>query len=604
MAELVKVYKKEDFLDGTEPYEEVYRFVDDKFELDRAIERMAMTAKDVGVRNFKTLFKAYAEKMKMASNADLVENASDFDGQPVELNTGQWTADDHGVSRFNAWGVEVFACVHPILPIERLINIDTGIAKVKIAYKLGPVWRTCIVDKKIIASASSITTLADYGIAVTSESARELVQYLHDVEYLNYSRIPETNSVTRLGWIDGIGFSPYIEDLSYDGEKQHVHMFNAVTQHGSEEKWMEAIKKVRGSGNVPARIILASSFASVMVEPLGCLPFFVHLWGGTGSGKTVGLMMATSVWANPEKGKYWQTFNSTSVAQEVTAGFLNSLPLILDEMQLEKDRKSFDKMVYQLAEGIGRARGSKTGGTQKLHTWQNCILTNGEQPMTTDASGGGAMNRIIEIDCADIQLFDDPVGLVSTLKRNYGHAGKAFISLLTDEVISKAESVYNDTYTALLENATEKQAMAGALVVVADKVATELLFKDGNALKHEDVAQYLLSQEEVDQNKRALEWFRGWLIQNKKRFEWLESDNNIDIWGKRSGNNIMIINHIFKDACLQAGFNPHAFAKWLARKGYLETDPHGRTSKVCNVDGMRSRCYVFNDIEQLEWKEV
>ncbi len=28
-------------------------------------------------------------------------------------------------------------------------------------------------------------------------------------------------------------------------------------------------------------IILAASFASALVEPLGSLPFFVHLWGWT-----------------------------------------------------------------------------------------------------------------------------------------------------------------------------------------------------------------------------------------------------------------------------------------------------------------------------------
>ena len=78
---------------------------------------------------------------------------------------------------------------------------------------------------------------------------------------------------------------------------------------------VRACQKVR-SGNVFPRLILAASFASVLVKPLGGLPFFLHIWGGTEVGKTVGLMLAASVWANPEVGRYIHTFNSTSVGRE------------------------------------------------------------------------------------------------------------------------------------------------------------------------------------------------------------------------------------------------------------------------------------------------
>ena len=44
------------------------------------------------------------------------------------------------------------------------------------------------------------------------------------------------------------------------------------------------------------------------------------------------LMLAASVWANPEMGKYIHTFNSTAVAQELSASFVNSLPLIFNHL--------------------------------------------------------------------------------------------------------------------------------------------------------------------------------------------------------------------------------------------------------------------------------
>ena len=155
--------------------------------------------------------------------------------------------------------------------------------------------------------------------------------------------------------------------------------------------------------------MLAGSFSSALVEPLGTLPFFIHIWGTTEKGKTVALMLAASVWANPKMGEYIHSFNSTAVAQEMAAGFVNSLPLILDELQMIKERKEFDQLIYQLTEGVGRVRGKrKTGGLQKVHTWQNSILTSGESPITNASSGGGAVNRIIELECDNDMLFENP----------------------------------------------------------------------------------------------------------------------------------------------------------------------------------------------------
>ena len=101
----------------------------------------------------------------------------------------------------------------------------------------------------------------------------------------------------------------------------------------------EVTKTVRESASVPARIMLAAGFASVLVEPCGGLPFFVHLWGNTEGGKTVALMLAASIWANPRLGEYVHSFNGTEVTQELSASFVNSMPLILDELQILKEKK-------------------------------------------------------------------------------------------------------------------------------------------------------------------------------------------------------------------------------------------------------------------------
>lgn len=586
-------YTKEDYIATTTPYEEV-EAARNPFEKEQRITQLADHAKSVGVRNFMTLYKQYVKTMRLMGGKDYVENASNFTDQELELNTGDWIADDYGIMRTGYQGQEECACPHPLLPVQRLNNIDTGIEKVKLAFRRGGVWRHMVCDKRQIASNNLIVGLADYGIAVTSENARYMVRYLHDVENLNYTRIPEKKSVSRLGWVGEEGFSPYVEDLVFDGEDTFRNFFDSVGTKGTMDRWLETVRKIRQSPNLAPRIILAASFASVLVGPCGGMPFFCHLWGGTEVGKTVGLMLAASVWANPEMGKYIHTFNSTAVAQELSAGFVNSLPLILDELQIIKDRKDFDQMIYQLSEGAGKSRGQKTGGLQKTGTWSNCIITSGEQPLSSAASGGGAVNRIIEIRCSE-KLFEDPAGLCKVIKANYGHAGKRFIELISDPVMMEnAKQVQALFYKEINKNSTEKQALAASLILTADFLINEYIFKDGRCISFEDIAQFLSDKDEVCQEKRAYEWLQGWIVQNRSRFISEGNAYVTECFGRIDKDTISIIRGVFNSACLENGYNPASFSIWLRDHGLTEVDgDKKRTDKRRRVNGSNCRCIVL-----------
>lgn len=594
----VKVYTKDDFTKGTAPFEEVYRLRDNPFAMEQAKNSMSEVAANVGIRNFKALFDKYCKTMIKMGSQDYVENASNFDNQPLDLNTGPWIADDSGITKDTYMG-EVVACVHPLLPVRRLVNIDTGIEKLELAFRKGKQWRRMIFERRQIASASSIVGLSDYGVAVTSENAKHMVQYLHDVENLNYDKIPESSSVSRLGWIGEEGFAPYVENLVFDGDIAFKHFFESVNQKGNYDKWLNAVRQIRAAGNVPAKILIAASFASVLVGPCNCLPFFVHLWGGTESGKTVGLMLAASVWANPEMGKYIHTFNSTSVAQELSAAFCNSLPLILDELQIIKERKDFDQMIYQLSEGVGRSRGKKTGGLQRTETWSNCIITTGEQPISSSHSGGGAINRIIEISCEDTKIFQDPAGLVDVIRKNYGHAGKAFIDgLEQDGMLQLAKDTQKDFYKQLTSTEiTEKQALAASLIMTADALADMFIFQDGQGLQIKEVSQFLSTHDEVSVNLKAYNWLMEWLAQNSAHFK-ENQDKVTDIWGKMSFGSVSIIRSVFNKACNENGFNPTAFLSWLKRNDKLELLKSGKGyTKAVKVNGIACHCVVIKEME-------
>lgn len=565
-------YTKDDYLTSA-PYEELYALRKQPFEHQRRLLELAEDASAKKFKGFQRLYKEYQAAQKENAVAVYVGSVSQFSGQPLELDTGKWRADDLGITCDGPHGEEV-ACVHPILPSCRLVNVDTGAEKLELAFCKGRQWRRLIVDKQTVASANKIVALADSGIAVTSESAKALVKYLHDVETGNYDLIPEKLSVGRLGHIDGEGFSPYVDGLVFDGDACFKHMFGAVRASGSFEDWQKTIRKVR-AGNTAAKIVVAASFASALVRPLGGLPFFVHLWGAeSGTGKTVALMAAASVWADPQVGRYIQTFNSTVVGHERLAAFLNSLPVIIDELQLSKDHRgksTFD--VYKLAEGVGKTRGNRSGGIDMTPTWQNCILTSGESPITAQNSGAGAKNRVLELECsAEKKIVEDGHGVSSALKKHYGHAGRRFVELLADHSsLDAARALYKAAFDALSANdTTEKQAMAAAIVIAADFLAAPEIIGD-EPLTIEDISAYLQTNREVDVNERAYAWLCDWVASNAGMFYDSDFSGGSSTWGRirPAEDEAYIIRSVFNQAVGEAGFSASALLSWLRRKGLL-----------------------------------
>jgi len=581
----IKQYIKPDF-NTAEPYKVLFALRNNRFEYNQMFTILKENASNVGFKDFSRMLKSYAEEQ--AGKGVIIDNVTQFDGQEIELKTGEWLADDFGVTRRNERHGEDIACVHPIIPVERLINIDTKAAKIRIAFRKGNRWQSEIYDKKTIAGANTILDLANNDVAVTSESAKYLVRYLHDIENLNYDIIPQHKSVGRLGWTNSDGFSPYVDNLIFDGANNFKNIYETVRSEGSFDEWLRIARLVRAADS-PAKIMLSASFASVLLKVLGKLNFMVHLWGGSEAGKTVSLMLAASVWADPGEEGYIQTFNGTQVGIELLGGFMNSMPLILDEFQLVKDKKMFETIVYMICEGMGRIRGKKTGGLQDTQTWKNCTLTSGEYPITNSASGAGALNRIIEIECRG-KLFEDAPAVADVVRKNYGHAGKAFILLLS-QAGAKEEAIrmYKDFYNALGTDSTEKQTMAAAIILTADTLATKWIFADDNALKSEEIEKYLRTKESIDINVRAYEYFKDMIASNHYKFIDTGKAPVSECWGSISGGKTNILKSIFEKICSEGGYDSKALASWMKQKGHSETSTDREFKKV-SINGSKLWC--------------
>jgi len=597
MNEPWKEFTKDEF--NTEaPYSLLFSHKDDGFAYMQLFNALSANAERAGFKRFGTMVKAYFaqhEERKGGINS-VVNNLTNFRDQPIELFTGDWMADDHGIVRRNDnQGMDV-ACIHPILPVQRLVNIDDGTVRLKLMFRRDfRDWKEVVADKSMLFSAREIKKLADRDVSVSDKNASYLVEYLQDIDDLNHNTIPEVQSVSHLGWTSNGMFSPYMKNLEFDGLDNFRSIFQAVRTHGTFEEWLEIARDVRKT-NSPARIALASSFASVILKTIGKLNFMVHFWGGSGTGKTVAQLLAVSVWADPGDGAgYMQTFNGTLVGLEQQASFVNNLPLVLDEFQLVKDKKSFEQAVYMLCEGVGKTRGAKTGGLQKTPVWKNCIITSGESPITHAASGAGAMNRIIEIECRD-NLFADAPTLLDGIRHNYGHAGKLFMGFMTaDAAREKAVGLYKSYYQDLGTASTEKQTMAAAAILTADALATEWLFCDGRGLTVEDIEKYLHSKDNVDAGLRGYEYIQEYYVSNSAKFE-----ASFDpCFGTVMGDELRFIKRNFEQVCEDGGYNPKALLSWLDQAGRLDK---GKDSlyKSTKINGTATRCACINMAESLQ----
>ena len=604
-------YKLKDF-DTSVPYEEVLS-IDSNFERQQAYNKLEKNANNVGVKHFSQLWKSFVSESEPKNKSKIIDmcEKTNFTGQPIELRSGNWTADDAGVYCVGQKGESIVASACPITITKIISDIDTGEQKVELAYVRCRRWQRKIVSKSIIANSRKIVDLVSFGISVTSETAKNLVDYLYNLENLNTDLIPEVESVSRLGMIPDVGFSPYIPDVVFGGDDAYKGAYSAVETHGNPDNWIKLMQGLRGT-NVELRITIAAAFASVLVSPLHINPFFVHIWSGeSGSGKTVALMCAASVWGNPDwQGHaYIQTFNATQVGLERSAAFFNHCPYMIDELQLLKDshgRNKFD-IVYLLSEGRGRTRGNKLGGIDITPTWANCIITTGETPLTTSNSGAGAINRVISIECSpDHPIITNGNELVNLLHKSYGHAGKMFVDRLYSGInIDVAQRVYGDFFKQLSEGeSTEKQAMAAACVLTADKLATDWIFQDGQALTAAEIAQFLATKDEVNVGKRGYEYICDWIAQNANKMRTHADGDFGDVYGTIENDIAYIIATIFDNVCRDAGYDPKPIKAWMKKNGKMQLQ-NGEASRrytvVKKINGLaRVRCVavIMNSFDE------
>jgi hypothetical protein len=511
----------------------------------------------------------------------VVVNRTNFPEQPLTLNAGDWIANEDGVKRMvqdrNGNMKAEYASHLPVLPLEILQNTDEGTEKIRIGfYKYGK-WNDILVPRSTVASNVKIVELADMGLDVTSENAKLLVKYLADVTALNMDAIPVVKSCRHMGWA-GEAFLPYTDAIKLDSESQYKDLIASISNRGDLQAWIKYTRELRK--NKVLRLLMGASFASPLIAKVNALPFVFHLWGGTGTGKTAGVMAAASIWGDPRPGRLMRTMNMTANSMMQMASVLRNLPFFGDELQTIKSRfENYDKLIMQVTEGINRGRMTDTALQQQM-TWENAFVFTGEEPCTQNMSGGGVKNRVIEIECTD-NVVENGNGVVNFINHNYGLAGPEYIRLLPGYPVQelferKMKNILDATGTS------EKQAMAMALIMTADTLAGLTFYPSEAALTVEDIKPFLKVQTDIDAAERAYREIMGVILEHEVNFK---PDVNTARWGRMGSSCVEINKTVLVRELQNIGFNFDAVKKQWAKQGYLLKNACGRYANCTKVDG-------------------
>lgn len=506
-------------------------------------------------------------------------------GAPINLAMpAGWIYDNKGIHKIdpNTHNPECI-CRTPIILTRRLKSSETGEEKIEIAFKRDDKWTHASFNRSVIFQSRSITALADLGCTVTSENAKQVVKFLEALEQANYDVLSVSSSTSSFGWQREQGcFLPgHGGDIILDVDLSLNTWVGAYSQSGNIADWINLMKPFRDMNHFKFRFILASAFAAPLLKILRQRIFFVYNWGGSRGGKTAALKAALSVWGNPEK--LMVNFNATQVALERMAGFFCDLPLGVDERQLAgQNQQSLEKIVYMLASGTGRARGSKSGGLQKLSTWQSVIMSTGEEPIAKASSQTGVSTRIIEIIGGPFDKEEDAAKMHRMTGEIHGFAGPEYISYLISlgdkRIIEMFEPVSQEIAQLMTAYGSKNASHAAcvAAVVFADILISNLFFGESEKEAHDNaflmascIIKDLVENEQDDVNIRAAEFVSDWINVNQLNFS--ASSNGV-YYGYFDNLTVYIVPSVLYSALEKEGFSSRKTMKFFADTGVIETE--------------------------------
>ena len=274
----------------------------------------------------------------------------------------------------------------------------------------------------------------------------------------------------QFGWVDDDMEEFVLGEKLVEGDKvtynppssKTAGFMDAFEPKGSREQNLKCLDFYNKEGWELHQYVVGIGFGSPLMALTGLNSMAVHLFGGSGVGKTTAQMAAMSIWGHPELLSLQQsdTHNSRMNRGEV----MHSLPLISDEMT-NVTSMQMSEYVYQVSGGRQKNRLSANGNEERVRgkPWKLLALSSGNtsawEILSRDkATPKAEMQRLFEIKVNKLIPASDKENTALTaklfkdLKENYGHIGSEYIQWVINNR-AQASAIMQKTKTRLDEAA-------------------------------------------------------------------------------------------------------------------------------------------------------
>jgi hypothetical protein len=247
----------------------------------------------------------------------------------------------------------------------------------------------------------------------------------------------------QFGWVDDDMDAFVLGDKLIEADKvtynppssKTAGLMDTFESKGTEEKNLEVFDFYNRDGFELHQYVVGVGFGSPLMALTGLNSMAVHLYGGTGVGKTTAQYAAMSIWGDPELLTLQKddTHNSRMNRGEI----MHSLPLVSDEMTNVSSRE-MSEYVYQVSGGRQKNRLSANGNVERVRgkPWKLLALSSGNtsawEILSRDkATPKAEMQRLFEIKVVKMIHTQgnnvDTADLLEKVKLNYGHIGVKFV---------------------------------------------------------------------------------------------------------------------------------------------------------------------------------
>lgn len=444
----------------------------------------------------------------------------------------------------------------------------------------------------------------------------------------------------RPGWHNGVYVMPD-QVIGDDSEKivfQNISPVEpAFSVSGSVEAWRDNVARL-AEGNSRIVFAISAAFAAPLAALVNIEGGGFHFRGGSSTGKTTALIVASSVWGGSSFRREWR---ATGNGLEGVAAQHNDNLLTLDELS-QLDPKEAGNAAYMLANGAGKIRSEKSGEAKPAKKFRVIFLSAGEENLSAlmakaeKRSNAGQELRMADIEAeagSGMGMFENIHGMASPgtfaveIKSNaekyHGAAGVEFLRQVVKYRPVIAEKLVDGIRQFVEElNMPPQSAQAGrvarrfALVAAAGEAATALGLTGWPEGEADRAAKKCLSswlanygghvsREETTVLQQVKAFFEA---HESSRFEQLGGNdgqkviNRVGFWRYRGDNKeYLVLPEAFKNEICK-GLDYRSALKILARRGWFEPGKEKPAQLVHLAGGAdeggkiitKRKVYIFN----------